>query len=159
MSQKTYHYIKQNVLESVGIEFVYQGVQYTVIPQNGRVSLCNCATGKTELFADFDAFARCEPMTDVWKKDVWVDRIENRYYAKKDEFIDNVNLGLEIEFICCGLGYFLSSHYVEGKRVFYVYCPHTQTSQEFAGTEELLKISLNGVPLDRCWGKIQIMSY
>lgn len=159
MSQNTYHYIMQKVSEAIGVEFMCHGIQYTVTPQNGRVSLCNCATGETEVFADLDAFAACEQMADVRKKYVWADRIDHRYYAKKEEFIENAALGLEIEFICCGLGYFLSSKYVEGKRVFYVYCPHTQITQDFAGTEELLKVSLNGVPLDKCWGKIQIMCY
>ena len=72
----------------------------------------------------------------------------------KEEFIEAVRTGREIEFTCDGVSYF-ESRITDDK--WYIYNESNKSKQYFKSAEDLINNALiNGYPLNEMWRKIQI---
>lgn len=72
----------------------------------------------------------------------------------KQQFIDAVKTGREIEFSCCG------QHYFESRRSdtdWYIYCEETKLEQHFNFADDLLKnATLKNQNINNVWEQISI---
>ncbi|HZK33563.1 MAG TPA: hypothetical protein VFC60_03590 [Tissierellaceae bacterium] len=72
----------------------------------------------------------------------------------REEFIDAVRTGREIEFTCEGRSYF-ESHEADDK--WYIYSERENKKQYFKSADDLINNALiNGSPLSEMWYKIKI---
>ena len=72
----------------------------------------------------------------------------------REEFIDALRTGREIEFTCHGKSYF-ESH--EDNDKLYIYSESEKTKQYFKSANDFINNALiNGFPLNEMWSKIKI---
>ena len=72
----------------------------------------------------------------------------------REEFINAVRTGREIEFSCDRNSYFVSR---ETDVKWYIYSDGNQTKQYFKSADDLINNALiNGIPLNEMWSNIEI---
>lgn len=72
----------------------------------------------------------------------------------REEFINAVRTGREIEFSCNGNSYLVSR---ETNVKWYIYSEDNQTKQYFKSADDLINNALiNGIPLNEMWSNIEI---
>lgn len=72
----------------------------------------------------------------------------------REEFIEAVKTGREIEFVCAGKSYFESR---EADDKWYIYNESEKAKQYFKSADDLIDSALiNGFPLNKMWDKIII---
>ena len=160
-----YDFVKNSLHKYESIDLLYCGEKISLSSTDGGgILFVNCRTGEKKVYADFSELELNQNIMDALnEKDrsiVWADLKSHQMFAEEKEFILQLELGGEVEFIYHGVGFFIGRCMIGEKNGWQVINAFSHEKQNFDNVNQLLNNALllqNQLKL--CIPEIEIISY